>query len=168
MATERRPLTGEEVKQIEAFAATRSGTHYAVLGLPDGSVPEEVEQAYHDLVRRWHPDRFYSRDTGEYAAIIDGRSELVIGASATPAIDALTIAALGAAFDEDARTAWTFADCNLPAAVLAALLEDRRAGGPPLAVDAASTAKAQRLPPDLHGLDLLFLNADEAAAPPPW
>jgi pseudouridine kinase len=102
--------------------------------------------------------------TAEYVAIIDPRSELVIGASAATAIDALSVAQLGAAFDEDARTAWTFADCNLPAPVIAALLEDRRAGGPPLAIDAVSTAKVQRLPRDLHGLDLLFLNEDEARA----
>jgi pseudouridine kinase len=102
--------------------------------------------------------------TPEYAAIIDQRSELVIGVSAAAAIDALSVAQLGAAFDEDARTAWTFADCTLPATVIAALLEDRRAGGPPLAIDAVSTAKAQRLPGDLRGLDLLFLNEDEARA----
>jgi pseudouridine kinase len=102
--------------------------------------------------------------TSEYAAIIDAQSELVIGATATPAIDALTVGQLGAAFDDDARTAWTFADCTLPAPVLAALLEDRRAGGPPLAIDAVSTAKAARLPRDLHGLDLLFLNDGEAQA----
>jgi pseudouridine kinase len=102
--------------------------------------------------------------TPEYVAIIDMKSELVIGASAAGAIDALSVAQLGAAFDEDARTAWTFADCNLPAAVIAALLEDRRAGGPPLAIDAVSIAKTQRLPRDLGGLDLLFLNEDEARA----
>ncbi len=102
--------------------------------------------------------------TAEYVAIVDAAGELVIGASATAAIDALSIASLGAAFDEDARTAWTFADCTLPAPVLAALLEDRRAGGPPLAVDAVSIAKAERLPNDLRGLDLLFLNEDEARA----
>ena len=37
--------------------------------------------------------------TPEYVAIIDDRSELVIGASATAAIDALSVAMLGAAFD---------------------------------------------------------------------
>jgi pseudouridine kinase len=102
--------------------------------------------------------------TAEYVAIVDPAGELVIGASATAAIDALSIALLGAAFDEDARTAWTFADCTLPAPVLAALLEDRRAGGPPLAVDVVSIARAERLPNDLRGLDLLFLNEDEARA----
>lgn len=102
--------------------------------------------------------------TAEYVAIIDPHSELLIGAAAATAIDALSVAQLGAAFDEDARTAWTFADCTLPAPVIAALLEDRRAGGPPLAVDAVSTARVHRLPRDLHGLDLLFLNEDEARA----
>jgi pseudouridine kinase len=102
--------------------------------------------------------------TAEYAAIIDAQSELVIGASVTAAIDGLTIAMLGAAFDDDARTAWTFADCTLPPSVIAALLEDRRAGGPPLAVDAVSIAKADRLPRNLAGIDLLFLNEDEARA----
>ncbi len=102
--------------------------------------------------------------TAEYVAIVDAAGELVIGASATAAIDALSIASLGAAFDEDARTAWTFADCTLPAPVLAAFIEDRRAGGPPLAIDAVSIAKIERLPHDLRGLDLLFLNEDEARA----
>jgi len=102
--------------------------------------------------------------TSEYVAIIDAQSELVIGAAVTPAIDALSVALLGAAFDDDARTAWTFADCTLPPPVLAALVEDRRAGGPPLAIDAVSIAKAERLPRDLHGVDLLFLNTDEARA----
>jgi pseudouridine kinase len=102
--------------------------------------------------------------TAEYVAIVDVAGELVIGASATAAIDALSIASLGTAFDEDARTAWTFADCTLPAPVLAAFLEDRRAGGPPLAIDAVSIAKTERLPSDLRGLDLLFLNEDEARA----
>lgn len=102
--------------------------------------------------------------TSEYVAVVDGRGELVIGVAATAAIDALPVAMLGAAFDDDARTAWTFADCTLPVAVLAALLEDRRAGGPPLAVDAVSTARVARLPADLRGIDLLFLNVDEAQA----
>jgi pseudouridine kinase len=102
--------------------------------------------------------------TAEYVAIVDPQGELVIGAAATAAIDALSVALLGAAFDEDGRTAWTFADCTLPAPVLAALVEDRRAGGPPLAIDAVSTARAERLPRDLNGLDLLFLNESEARA----
>jgi len=102
--------------------------------------------------------------TSEYAAIIDPHSELVIAASANAAIEALTAGQLGVALPDDSFTAWMFADCNLSPAVLAALLEDRRAGGPRLAIDGVSTAKALRLPHDLRGLDLLFANDDEARA----
>jgi pseudouridine kinase len=100
--------------------------------------------------------------TGEYIAVIDAQSELVIGASETAAIDALTVETLAPAFADDGRTAWTFADCNLPAPVLGALIAHRRADGHRLAIDAVSIAKVQRLPRDLRGIDVLFLNADEA------
>jgi pseudouridine kinase len=100
--------------------------------------------------------------TSEYAAIIDPRRELVIGASATAAIDGLTAGMLEAAFGEDA--AWTFADCNLPAPVLAALIERSRTGNRRLAVDGVSIAKAARLPRDLRGIAVLFVNDDEARA----
>jgi pseudouridine kinase len=100
--------------------------------------------------------------TAEYVAIIDERRELVIGASETNVIDALTVETLAAAFRDDGRMAWTFADCNLPAAVLAAFLAQPRAAEHRLAIDAVSIAKVQRLPHDLHGIDVLFVNEDEA------
>ncbi len=111
----------------------------------------------HVLVSGVHP-------TPEYAAIIDPQRELVIGASASEAIDALTAAMLEAALRADTAPRWTFADCNLPAPILAALLGRPRPPGARLAVDAVSIAKARRLPEDLHGLDLLFVNEDEARA----
>ncbi len=63
-----------------------------------------------------------------------------------------------------AAAGWVFADCNLPASVLAALIE--RAADAPfrLALDPVSVTKAARLPPRLAGLDLLILNLDEAVA----
>jgi pseudouridine kinase len=61
--------------------------------------------------------------------------------------------------------AFVFADCNLPAETLASLMAQRRAGRLSLlAVDAVSAPKVVRLPADLTGLDLLFLNEDEAIA----
>lgn len=100
--------------------------------------------------------------TAEYVAVIDARRELVIGASETAPIDELTIAMLAPAVTGDERSAWTFADCNLPAPVLGGLLARPRAAGHRLAIDAVSVAKVQRLPHDLHGIDVLFLNEDEA------
>ena len=31
---------------------------YEILGVPQGASKEQVKQAYHDLVKVWHPDRF--------------------------------------------------------------------------------------------------------------
>ena len=72
MAAGRRPLTEEEAQRIDAMTAARtSGTYYDVLGVHAAATASDVEQAYHDLARQWHPDRFYSRDTGERAQAIE-------------------------------------------------------------------------------------------------
>jgi pseudouridine kinase len=57
-----------------------------------------------------------------------------------------------------------FADCNLPAGALSMLRTRCRKAHLPLAVDAVSVAKSQRLGKDLKGISLLCLNRDEAAA----
>jgi pseudouridine kinase len=62
------------------------------------------------------------------------------------------------------RIEGVFADCNLPAGALRMVRERCRRAEMPLAVDAVSLAKAQRLGGDLGGIRLLYLNRDEAAA----
>jgi DnaJ-domain-containing protein 1 len=37
--------------------------HYATLGVQTDAAPEEVKQAYRDLAKVWHPDRFDDGDT---------------------------------------------------------------------------------------------------------
>lgn len=37
--------------------------HFATLGIRNGAKPEEVKQAYRDLAKVWHPDRFDDGDT---------------------------------------------------------------------------------------------------------
>lgn len=72
VASPRRPLTEDEAKRIDAMASARAaGTLYDVLGLTPAATAGEVEDAYHDLARQWHPDRFYSRDTGERGQVIE-------------------------------------------------------------------------------------------------
>ncbi len=66
MSSPRRPLTEDETRRIDAMIASRTkGTLYDLLGVTASASPAEVEAAYHDLARQWHPDRFYSRDTGD-------------------------------------------------------------------------------------------------------
>ena len=96
--------------------------------------------------------------TAEYLALLEPDGSLALGVADMAVLDNLTL--------DDAASAppspWIFADCNCPAALLAGLIE--RTDGRRLAVDAVSTPKVLRLPERLDGLDLLFLNLDEAAA----
>lgn len=109
------------------------------------------------LISRRHP-------TAEYVAIIEPDSSLHVGVANMKIFDDLDAAWLDAAWPRLSRAEWIFADCNLPPPTLA-LLFARCAESPcKLAVDAVSTAKAQRLPESLRGVDLLFLNHDEALA----
>ncbi len=101
--------------------------------------------------------------TPEYAAILAPTGELYVGAAETSAISALTIDDLERR-PEIESAAWLFIDCNLPQATIAACVARSRSSPRRLAVDAVSVAKAQRLPSDLTGVDLLFLNEAEALA----
>ena len=116
---------------------------------------------------RIHP----GASSAEYAAVLDSCGDLAIGLAAMEIFDHFTIADASAALARQPR--WIFADCNLPAPVLRHLIAACRASDQKLAVDAVSAPKVLRLPGDCAGLDLLFLNRDEAAAllgahlPPP-
>ncbi len=102
--------------------------------------------------------------TAEYVAVLTPDGDLALGLAAMAIFDHITPEALDSHADLLAAAAWVFADCNLPACTLLALARRRWPGGYRLAIDAVSVAKSTRLPPDLAGIDLLFLNGDEAAA----
>ena len=65
----KRPLTEQEIGRIKEIAGARS--HYELLALAPGASKEHVDSAYRAFVREWHPDRFFSRDTGEYKTTIE-------------------------------------------------------------------------------------------------
>ena len=98
--------------------------------------------------------------TAEYVAVLAGDGGLVLGLANMAAFDALALADLL----PTPLPPWIFADCNLPADEMAALVAMARDGAAHLAVDCVSVAKAARLPTALHGITLLFTNADEAHA----
>jgi Flp pilus assembly protein TadD len=93
----RTPLTPDEIRAIEALGrAAENGTHYDVLDLPAGVDSAAVDAAYRTFARTWHPDRFYTRDTGEHATTID-----TVFATATRAFQVLGDAGKRAAYDRE-------------------------------------------------------------------
>ncbi len=66
------PLNPVELAAIERIEKqTRVGTHYGLLGLDLRASKHDVESAYREYVRDWHPDRFFSRDAKDIMPVID-------------------------------------------------------------------------------------------------
>ncbi|CAN7484356.1 MULTISPECIES: carbohydrate kinase [Neorhizobium] len=104
------------------------------------------------------------RPTAEYAAILDTKGDLVLGIADMSIFDLLLPSHIERIWPHLAAASWVFSDCNLPAETLSALIAKRQGARFRLAIDAVSTPKAARLPKDLTGVDLLFMNIDEANA----
>ncbi|MEA1651125.1 carbohydrate kinase [Nitrospirillum sp. BR 11164] len=102
--------------------------------------------------------------TAEYAAILGPDGDLAVAAADMRIFDLFTPALLDRAWPHLAAASWVFADCNLPAETVAALVARRRGARFRLAIDAVSIPKLARLPPDLAAIDLLFMNLEEANA----
>jgi len=51
--------------------------HYAALRIDSAAPASTVDDAYHQFVRDWHPDRFFSRDRGLLGPLIDSNFEKV-------------------------------------------------------------------------------------------
>ncbi len=102
------------------------------------------------------------RPTAEYAAILSPENYLVLGIADMSIFDLFVPAQLERIWPHLASASWVFCDCNLPAETLKALIARRQGARFKLAIDAVSTPKAARLPEDLTGIDLLFMNVDEA------
>ena len=73
-----------------------------------------------------------AHNTAEYVAAIEPTGDLALGLADMAILDALTSDVLASACPTIGRAALVFADCNLPAAMLADLIARRR-GPPPLA-----------------------------------
>jgi pseudouridine kinase len=108
--------------------------------------------------------RAEEKPTAEYVAVIDPNGELFLGLADMEIFALLRSADLDRASALLAGASIVFADCNLPAELLADLVERRKGGKFELVLDAVSGPKARRLPRSLDGVDLLFLNEDEARA----
>ena len=102
--------------------------------------------------------------TAEYSAVLNPDGSLAVAFADMAIFHHLTPDRLKPLRSRLAQAQWLFADCNLPSESLAAIIDLARQSECRLAVDAVSVAKAVRLPADLSGIDLLFLNRDEADA----
>lgn len=107
-----------------------------------------------------------ARPTGTYVALLDRDGDLTAAISAMDAMDELTAQRLGAHASDLAQARMVVADCNLEESALMRLAELCAGAKVPLAIDAVSTRKAERLRPLLKArlpIHLLALNRDEAA-----
>ena len=104
------------------------------------------------------------KPTAEYVAVIGPDTELVFGLADMDILGLLNTAHLERAWPHLASASWVFADCNMSSEVIAHLVARRQGARFKLALDAVSTPKALRLPRNLSGIDLLFMNKDEADA----
>lgn len=99
--------------------------------------------------------------TAEYIALLEPDRNLSVGVADMAIFDHLDAPMLRRRL---ASADWVFADCNCTAGLLQALLQRPNGFAGRIAVDAVSVAKSERLPARPAGIDLLFLNLDEAAA----
>jgi pseudouridine kinase len=99
--------------------------------------------------------------TASYTAILEPSGELVIGLADMDIYDELTPEWIEPSLPRLRECDLWFLDTNLPGDTIAWLLD---AAGPiPVAVDAISVAKSERLVPLLPRISLLFCNAAQAA-----
>jgi len=99
--------------------------------------------------------------TASYTAILEPSGELVIGLADMDIYDELTPEVLGPALPHLRKCSLWFLETNLPGRTIDWLLE--AAGEIPVAVDAISVAKSERLVPFLSRIPLLFCNVAQAA-----
>ena len=97
----------------------------------------------------------------EYTAAF-WKGELFAGFADMGIFDWLTPDVVAPALGASQSDAIIFADCNLPAETLVMLCQHALNNPTVLAVDVVSLAKSERLPQDLSGIGLLFLNAAQA------
>jgi pseudouridine kinase len=101
--------------------------------------------------------------TAEYVAVLQPDGDVAIGLADMAIFDDLTPTLLRT-IQSDLSSAWIFADCNAPSETLHELISLAHRRQIMLVLDAVSAPKVMRLPRNLSGVGLLFLNRDEAQA----
>jgi curved DNA-binding protein CbpA len=94
-------LSPEECETLDRLAALADrNDYYALLGVSRGADRKQIQSAYYDLSRAWHPDRFFRKEIGEYGPTIEN-----VFVAITEAYRVLGSEAKRATYDHDARKA---------------------------------------------------------------
>jgi curved DNA-binding protein CbpA len=65
-------LSAQEIQDLTTLAeALDEATYYDVLNVQDDATEAQLKRAFYDLSRRYHPDRFYRREVGEFGETIE-------------------------------------------------------------------------------------------------
>lgn len=60
-------LDEQEQATLDRLAeAAADGDHYAMLDVDEDADRTDIQKAYHGLSRRWHPDRYFRKELGDY------------------------------------------------------------------------------------------------------
>src|SRR5471030_1373557 len=103
-------------------------------------------------------------ETARYVAVVDDAGAVVFAAADTAIVESFTCADLERVWPLVEGGGWIFADANLRTDVLGAVLVKRAGASFRVAIDAGSVPTARKLPAALDGVDVVFMNVDEAAA----
>jgi pseudouridine kinase len=102
--------------------------------------------------------------TAEYIAVLTDGGDLSIGLVDAASFDRLDARWVRSALAEACLGDWVVVETNLTADGISEAVAQSLRHGFRLAVDPVSVAKSARLPVDLHGVEVLMCNTDEAAA----
>lgn len=92
-------LSPEDCATLERLAALADrNDYYALLGVGRSADRKQIQSAYYDLSRVWHPDRFFRKEIGEYGPTIEN-----VFVAITEAYRILGSEAQRATYDLDAR-----------------------------------------------------------------
>lgn len=102
--------------------------------------------------------------TSTYSAILNPTGEMLLAVADMAICDKISIEFIDSRWPHLASSQIIFADTNLPADALAYLIERCDKEQLALCINPVSVPKARKLPVNLHGVDLLIPNRDEAEA----